>query len=98
MSGVRIICKTEPPVPVVKNQVVKNRGQPRAPRYTAQAEDILRALRRGGQTGVTNAELAAIALKYTGRISDLRRRGYTITCRCECRTTGLFRYWLGARR
>ena len=28
----------------------------------------------------TNADLARIALKYTGRISDAREAGYTITC------------------
>lgn len=44
-------------------------------RLTGQNADVLRALRRGPQSA---SALAAIALKYTSRISDLREAGYII--------------------
>ena len=47
-------------------------------RLHSQTGRIITRLRRGP---ATNYELARIALKYTGRISELRRRGYKITCR-----------------
>lgn len=46
------------------------------PRLTGQNNAILMALKSGPQT---NIELAAIALKYTSRISDLRAAGHRIT-------------------
>lgn len=46
-------------------------------RLSAQAQAILDRLEQGT---ATNVELAAIALKYTGRISDLRAAGYEIQC------------------
>jgi hypothetical protein len=45
------------------------------PRLTGQNAAILARLRRGP---ATSGELAALSLKYTGRISDLRAAGYTI--------------------
>lgn len=52
------------------------------PRLTGQNAQVLDRLRNGP---ATNRELAAISLKYTGRISDVRDylkpRGYTIVCR-----------------
>lgn len=47
----------------------------RSGRRVSQKERILARLKRGP---ATNAELAAIALKYTGRLSDLRADGYEI--------------------
>lgn len=47
-------------------------------RVSGQNAAILAELRRGP---TTNTALAAISLKYTGRISDLRAAGYTIHCR-----------------
>jgi hypothetical protein len=47
--------------------------------------------------GVTNAELACIALKYTSRISDLRDLGWRILCTCEDASRGVFRYHLLGR-
>lgn len=44
-------------------------------RLTGQNAAVLARLRAGP---ATNAELAAIALKYTSRISDLRRAGFTV--------------------
>lgn len=45
------------------------------PRLSRQCELILERLRRGP---ATNRELAAIALKYTGRLSDARQNGHDI--------------------
>lgn len=46
------------------------------PRLSAQCQTILARLQSGP---ATNTELAAIALKYTSRISDLRKAGYSVT-------------------
>lgn len=46
-------------------------------RAKGQTDRILEALGRGART---NTELAEIALKYTSRISDARKRGYSISC------------------
>jgi hypothetical protein len=46
-------------------------------RLNAQSQKILERLRQGP---VMNVELAGIALKYTSRISDLRKLGHTIAC------------------
>jgi hypothetical protein len=50
-------------------------------RRESQATRILERLAQGP---ATNAELSEIALKYTGRISDLRHEGWVI----ECETRG----------
>jgi hypothetical protein len=54
-----------------------NRTVPAAavPRLSRQCEEILDRLRRGRRT---NAELAGIALKYTGRLSEIRQAGYDV--------------------
>ena len=44
-------------------------------RLTGQNAAVLSRLRAGP---ATNAELAAIALKYTSRVSDLRKAGFTV--------------------
>lgn len=46
-------------------------------RLANQNDAILARLQRGR---ASNAELSQISLKYTSRISDLRKKGYTITC------------------
>jgi len=51
---------------------------PDEPRLTGQNAAIFARLKRGP---ATNAELAAISLKYTSRISDIRAHGYRIECR-----------------
>ena len=43
---------------------------------------------------VTNDELSRISRKYTGRISDLRKRGHDIRCVKQNRATGLSYYCL----
>lgn len=55
------------------------------PRLRGQCLAILERLRQGP---ATNRELAAISLKYTGRISDLRRAGYAIPAPEEDRVSG----------
>lgn len=47
-------------------------------RLDAQSDQILALLMR---RPATNAELSEIALKYTSRVSDLRKRGYNIKCK-----------------
>ena len=46
-------------------------------RLTGQNAAILARLRCGP---ATNVELAGIALKYTSRVSDLRKAGYRVEC------------------
>ena len=48
-----------------------------APRLSRQCVAILARLRQGK---ANNHELARIALKYTGRLSDLRKAGHAIEC------------------
>jgi len=46
-------------------------------RRGTQVHKILERLRRGP---ATNVELAELAIKYSGRVSDLRALGYNIQC------------------
>lgn len=59
-------------------------------RRGSQKQNILDRLRGGP---ATNVELAGICLKYTGRISDLRKDGYDVVC--EVRADGVSVYRLG---
>jgi hypothetical protein len=59
-------------------------------RLTGQSAAILARLKQGPATA---RELSALALKYTGRISDLREAGYVITCEDDP-VTGKSRYRL----
>lgn len=47
------------------------------PRLARQEQAILEALRTGPKT---NVQLAAMALKYTSRVSSLRQSGHVIEC------------------
>lgn len=47
-------------------------------RLSNQCQRILERLQKGP---ATNVELAAISLKYTSRISDLRKLGHVIECK-----------------
>lgn len=59
-----------------------------------QSEAILKLLKSRRSQGAMNFELAEIALKYTSRVSDLRKAGWRIDCFKESgRTT---RYVLSA--
>jgi hypothetical protein len=60
-------------------------------RLSGQCMDMLKLLRRGR---VTNSTLSKISLKYTGRISDLRKAGYDIRCVERDRASGLSWYEL----
>lgn len=65
------------------------------PRLSQQCEAIFDVLRRGP---ATNSELAQISLKYTGRISEIRRAlrpiGLSVEVTQRDRTTGLTVYEL----
>ena len=62
-----------------------------APRLNAQSLAILERLRTGP---ATNRDLAAIALNYRARVSDLRGVGYVIDVRDRNRKTGESTYVL----
>jgi hypothetical protein len=64
------------------------------PRLSRQCRLILERLRQGQATG---KELCAIAQKYTGRISDLRKSGYQIDKIHQNHRTGLTIYALFVR-
>ena len=57
---------------------------PRPQRLSEQCERILALFRQRGGHGVRTAELAAIALKYTGRISEIRGAGHDIVVAERC--------------
>jgi len=69
----------------------KNLNEPEKKRLGGHCLKILERLRCGR---VSNKELAQISLKYTGRISDLRARGYDVRCVENDRTTGVSFYEL----
>lgn len=60
------------------------------PRLTGQNARILEMLKAGP---VTNDEIAKISRKYTSRISDLRAKGYRISC-SQDHATGISVYRL----
>jgi hypothetical protein len=66
-------------------------GATEAKRLSAQCLAIAKRLREGR---ATNADLALIALKYTGRISDLRKAGFVIEVVERDRKSGLVTYEL----
>ena len=71
------------------------------------AERKVEAKRLGGQAlkiyerlqlgSATNVELAEISLKYTSRISDIRKAGHVVTLISHDHETGLTSYQLGER-
>ena len=64
-------------------------------RLNAQCQRILERLRQGR---VSNRELSAIALKYTGRVSELRQAGHSVKVVERNRETGLTWYELEATK
>lgn len=62
-------------------------------RLSGQCQVILDLLRAAPRT---NVELAAVSLKYTSRVSDLRAAGYDVMCDRSKGGTTLYR--LGGRR
>lgn len=77
------VSRTTDPKTSKRSESLLNRG-----RRSSQKQNILERLRRGP---ATNAELAGISLKYTGRISDLRADGYAITCEVGADGVTLYR-------
>jgi hypothetical protein len=65
--------------------------QPERKRLTGQNLAILDALKRGP---MRNTDLALIALKYTSRLSDIRKAGYEVRVKCHDRQTGVVVYEL----
>lgn len=63
-----------------------------ARRLSRQCREILALLRERRE--VSNAELAAVALKYTGRISEIRQAGYDVRVVRRDRDSGLTHYRL----
>lgn len=59
-----------------------------AKRLSRQCQAILDLFLQNPENQVSNFEMAAVCLKYTGRISDIRAAGYTVTIAHRCRATG----------
>ena len=62
------------------------------PRLSRQCQAILERLQHGP---ATNRELAGLALKYSGRISDLRKAGHDVRVWSHEHRTGLVVYGIG---
>lgn len=67
------------------------RAERERPRLSRQCVAIIERLRRGP---ATNDELAAIARKYTSRVSDCRASGFVIEVTSRDYATGLTTYEL----
>lgn len=65
--------------------------EPERARLSLQAQKILGRLKEGR---ATNYQLAVIALKYTSRLSDLRRAGYDVRIVERDTATGITVYEL----
>lgn len=65
--------------------------EPERKRLTGQNLAILDALKRGP---MRNTDLALIALKYTSRLSDIRKAGYEVRIKSHDRQTGVVVYEL----
>lgn len=63
--------------------------QDRSPK---QRDLILALLQLRGAKGATNAELSQIAMRFGGRLLEIRKMGHEVRVQSEGR--GLFRYWL----
>lgn len=62
-----------------------------------QATRILRAIKKSGSRGVANYELSRISLKYSSRITELRKDGHNIYAERQVvngRCTGTWKYYL----
>lgn len=62
-----------------------------------QATQILRLIKDSGDRGVENYKLSDISLKYSSRISELRKDGYDIRARRiwrDGKASGTFVYYL----
>lgn len=68
-------CDEYGDLPLFRMADPKVRDSEETPRLSAQCQLILDRLKR---SRATNKELAALSLKYTSRISDLRASGYDV--------------------
>jgi hypothetical protein len=63
-----------------------------------QSSKIIKELKRAGNKGLANHDLARISLKYSSRITELRHDGYDIMAIRQYlpngRATGTWRYYL----
>jgi hypothetical protein len=89
ISQATLFDETLPALPPI--HVNKTVHLAEAPRLSRQCKLILERLQEGR---ASNSELAQRALKYTGRISDLRAAGYVIEVVERNRDTGLTWYEL----
>ena len=62
----------------------KSNPDPRPKRLSDQCQKILRLLKQRGTDGVRTSELAGIALKYTGRLSEIRGAGHDVVLAERC--------------
>jgi hypothetical protein len=89
MTQQHLSFDTPPP-----NTITVDRGplmEVEAPRLNGQCLQILERLKHGR---ASNRELAAISLKYTSRVSDLRKAGHVVKLVERDRATGLTFYEL----
>jgi hypothetical protein len=74
MTQSRFLFAQDAPLPVRDTHVT---DPDEIHRLRSQNDRILERLQKGP---ASNYELAQISLKYTSRLSDLRKAGYTVTC------------------
>jgi hypothetical protein len=89
--GQMLIFEPTPMIPVRLSEWHGFVTEDERERLSQQCWKILWRLRQGP---ATNVELARIALKYTGRISDLRAAGFNITVKSRNRKSGITTYQL----
>ena len=85
---------SQPGFDFARDSIVRTSAPAERTRLSRQCGAILSRLTQGP---ATNVELATLALKYTGRISDLRRSGYQVTAYDRTRQTGVTWYRLGGQ-
>ena len=90
MTQATLFDETTPALPPIRVNASVNPVE--APRLSRQCRLILERLRANGTA--TNRELSEIALKYTGRLSELRQAGYDVRVVQRDHESGLNTYRL----
>ena len=80
--------------PVCTEQATLKFSEPDALKNAEQAQRILELLKSRRSAGATNVELAAIALKYTSRTSELRQAPHNYKILCTRESGRITRYRL----
>jgi hypothetical protein len=80
--------------PVCVEQATFHFSEPDGLKNAEQAQRILALLKERRSRGATNVELAAIALKYTSRVSELRQAPHYYKIRCERGEGRVMHYFL----